>query len=63
MEKARKIDKHKPQIENDSCPICDNKQLLKYITINKKSCTDCGIDIDYFKVLDMNFAANTKNEI
>ena len=57
MEKLHKIDKYKQPIENDSCPICGNKQLLKYITINKKSCTDCSIDIDYFKVLDMNFAA------
>ena len=52
MKKTSKKDKDKLPIANNSCPICGNEQLLEFISLNKKSCTDCGIDIDYFKVLD-----------
>lgn len=55
METAKaiqKINKYKLPNVNTTCPICGNKQLLEFSSINKKSCTDCNIDIDYYSFRD-----------
>jgi uncharacterized protein (DUF983 family) len=45
---VRKLDKYKELVINNICPNCGNKQLLEFISLNKKSCTDCDTDIDYY---------------
>ena len=40
---------HKEKQSTKSCPVCGNTQLLLWSTLNLKACTDCHIDIPWYK--------------
>ena len=41
--------KESARVSTRTCPNCGNTSLLKFNTLNLKSCSDCFIDIPWYK--------------